>query len=116
MKYPNIEEMLKKNPDDPRLFLTYSDWVHLYTPPEGNELNWIEDGEERFAATFNRYFWDWCKLSDEQKEAVDQFSDMMLGWKHSSTLRLFESGMQTDKECAEYDAPLGTIDLDKEVW
>ena len=116
MKYPNIEEIIKKIPNDPRLFLSYSDWVHLYTPPEGNELDWIREGEEDFAVAFNEYFLDWMKLSDEQKEAVDRFAELMLGWKYSTTIKLFEDNLQVSKECLEYDAPLGTIDLEKEIW
>ena len=36
--------------------------------------------------------------------------------RHGDLLKMYERGLQTNKECAEYNAPLGTIDLDKEVW
>ena len=116
MKFPNIEEMLKKKPKDWQLFYWYSDWLSLYTPPDGNEIVWIEEGEMDYAVAFNEYFWKWKKLTPKQKEAVEEFSELMLGRGHGSLLKWYERGLQIDKECREYNAPLGTIDLEKEVW
>ena len=116
MKYANIEKMLEKWPEDWRLFYWYSDWMSLYTPPEGDETDWIEQEEMNYAVAFNEYFWRWKKLTPKQKEAVEEFSELMLGMGHGALLKMYEHGLQTNKECAEYDAPLGTIDLDKEVW
>lgn len=117
MKYPNIKAMLEKWPADWRLLDYYSDHTSLLCTPEGTETDWIEQDIHRFAVGFNHYVMEeWDKLSDEQKEAVDQYSFLMLGDRHSKLIAHYEAMLQVNKECAEYDAPLGTIDLEKEVW